>query len=182
MAPTPPSDELEFGPAVVRSVSDGEPVGGTRVTVELGVRALSPEGQPLLDRAVCELRTAVEAGAVSGFDVIVFGDGFDPTTLAAGTAAGQAIARRISEIRRWADELGVRVDPYFREEDVDCLLSGEHYCRVQFPSLTLVEYHDDELSFVAPVEVDGERIEPLDRLRTLARSTPDAAPEPPIAE
>jgi hypothetical protein len=137
------------------------------VTVELGVRSISEDAQPLLDRAVDGLDRAVEQGALHEYDVFVTGETFTPRSAAASTPVGREMVSRVAEIRDWASEADATVAPYFQPEEVDCQFTEERYTRVRFPTLCLSEYHDGRLAFVAPARVDGDLVDVLDRIETL---------------
>jgi hypothetical protein len=179
MSQNPPSSPL-FGPPVDRSVSNSYNPDRNCVTIDLAVRALSPASQPVLDEAVQYLQSAVDRGAVDSYNVFILGDRFDPRAAIAHTPTGQRIAQYVREIRQWAEKEGVSVGPYFEEEEVDCEMSGERYYQVQFPTLSLREYHGDELAFVAPVEIEGQRVDVIDRLEALLEA--GRVPEPPVPE
>lgn len=165
--PTPPTHPRTFGPAANRSVAEGRESDDTRVRVELGVRSISEDAQPLLDRAVEGLARAVEEGAIDAYDVFVTGGSFTPGAAAARTALGRELAGRVADIRDWASKAAATVDPYFQHEAVSCAFTGDEYTQVNFPTLYLSEYHDGELAFVAPARVDGELVDILDRIEAL---------------
>lgn len=165
--PHSPHLPRELGPSASRSVAGGGN-DGPRVTAELGVRSLSADAQPLLDRAIEGLGRAVEDGSVDEFELFVTGETFVPGSAAARTAVGRDLSRRVADIRDWATRTGASVDPYFEPDDVDCRFTDEQYTCVRFPTLSLVEYHDGELAFVAPARVDGDLVDVLDRVAALA--------------
>lgn len=166
--PNSPTLPRKFGPAASRSVAEGRGTDDPHVTVELGVRSISEDAQPLLDRAVEGLGRAVEEGALDEYDVFVTGGAFTPGAAAAGTALGRELSSRIADIRDWASKVDATVAPYFQHEEVSCGFTGEEYTMVRFPTLCLSEYHDGELAFVAPARVDGRLVEVLDRIEALA--------------
>jgi len=176
--PIPPTLPRGFGPAATRSVAEGRDTDGPRVTAELGVRSISEEAQPLLDRAVAGLGRATEAGALDGYDVFLTGETFTPGSVAASTAVGRELASRIAAIRDWASRSGASIDPYFRHEEVDCQFTDEQYTQVRFPTLCLWEYHDGELAFVTPARVDGEFVDVLDRIEALVADRTDRVVAP----
>lgn len=165
--PTSATLPRKFGPAATRSVAEGRDSDDPRVHVELGVRSISEDSQPLLDRAVEELARAVEEGALDDYDVFVTGGAFTPGAAAARTALGRELSSRVADIRDWASKADATVDPYFQHEAISCSFTGTEYIRINFPTLYLSEYHDGELAFVAPARVDGELVDVLDRIAAL---------------
>jgi hypothetical protein len=137
------------------------------LTVELGVRSISEDAQPLLDRAVEGLDRAVEQGTLHEYDVFVTGETFTPTSAAASTPVGREMASRVADIRDWASEVDASVAPYFEQEQVECRFTEQQYTRVRFPTLCLSEFHDGRLAFVAPARVDGDLVDVLDRIEGL---------------
>lgn len=163
-----PTLPRKFGPAASRSVAEGRETDDPHVTVELGVRSISEDAQPLLDRAVEGLVRAVEEGTIDEYDVFVTGGTFTPGATAAGTALGRELSSRVADIRDWASKADATVAPYFQHEEVSCGFTGKEYTQVKFPTLCLSEYHDGELAFVAPARIDGDLVEVIDRIEALA--------------
>ncbi len=152
-----PTEDRDFGPSTERSVADGQ-AEGPRVTAELGVRSISVDAQPLLDRAIDGLQVALETGLVDAYDLFVTGESFVPVGPAARTVAGRELSTRIADVRDWASKAGATAAPYFQHEPVDCRLSDERYTVVRFPTLCPTEYHD------------GELVDALDRIEMLEGS------------
>lgn len=165
--PSTPTPSPKFGPAASKSVAEGRPPDEPRVTVELGVRSISEDAQPLLDDAVEGLGRAVDAGALHEYDVFVTGETFTPGSAAASTPVGRDMASRLADIRDWATQTDASVAPYFEHEEVDCRFTDEQYTRVRFPTLCLSEFHDGRLAFVAPARLDGELVGVMDRIQKL---------------
>jgi hypothetical protein len=165
--PTTPTPPQRFGPPATRSVAEGRTDDSPRVTAELGVRSISKDAQPLLDRAIEGLGRAVEEGILAEYDVFVTGETFTTGAAATATAVGRDLSSRIADIRDWATMAGATVAPYFEPERVESKFTGDQYTQVRFPTLCLVEYHDGELAFVAPARLDGELVDVLDRIETL---------------
>ena len=138
-----------------------EPASGT--TVELCVRSLSDEVQPLFGEALRRLRGAE---AVDEVAVAVYGRSFDPTGPAAATEPGRALADRLESFREWANENGASFGPFFRARRVE-RLAGEACTRVELPTVTLAEYREGDLVFVAPCHLDERHYTVLDRVRRL---------------
>jgi len=169
--PTTPTRPHRFGPAAPRSVAEGGTDDSPRVTAELGVRSLSEDAQPLLDRAIEGLARAASEGVLAEYDVFVTGETFTTGSAASATAVGRDLSSRIADIRDWATMAGATVAPYFQLERVESKFTGDRYTQVRFPTLCLTEYHDGELAFVAPARLDGELVDVLDRIETLGKSS-----------
>ena len=175
--PTTPNLSRKFGPAASRSVAEGSSDDERHVTAELGVRSISEDAQPLLDRAIEGLSRAVEEGVLDEYDVFVTGGAFVPgSTAAARTDIGRAMSSRVADIRDWATKAGATVAPYFQHDDVSCEFTGSEYTRVTFPTLCLSEYHDGELAFVAPARIGGEVVSVLDRISALTAAEWERVP------
>ena len=160
------ADQPSLAPPAEISVADRnapkEPASST--TVELCVRSLSDDVQPLLDETLRRLR---EAETVDEVEVTVFGRAFDPTGPAAVTETGRALADRLDAFRRWAGENDASFGPFFRARTVERLTGGA-CTRVDLPTVTLAEYREGELAFVAPCRLGERQHGVLDRARRLA--------------
>ena len=166
MTPHFTSDQRLLAPPADGSVADRgaseEPTAGT--TVEVCVRSLAADVQPLLDETLGRLR---EADDVDEIGVTVYGRSFDPTGPAAVTGPGRALADRLAAFRRWASENDASFGPFFRAQAVD-RLEGGSCTRVDLPTVTLAEYRDGDLVFVAPCRLAGRHHSVLDRADRLA--------------
>lgn len=159
------ADQPLLAPPTDVSVADRDgDDAASRTTVEVYVRSLSEEVQPLLDETLRRLRAAGDVGEVC---VVVWGRSFDPTGAAAGTDPGRALADRLRAFRQWAAENGASFGPFFRARTVD-RLTGETYTRVDLPTVTLAEYLEGELAFVAPCWLGEHHHTVLDRAERLA--------------
>lgn len=162
----PGADQLTLAPPAEVSVADRnvpeEP--GSGPTVELYVRSLSDDVQPLLDETLRRLR---EAEDIEEVGVTVYGRSFDPTGPAADTEPGRVLADRLEAFRRWASENGASFGPFFRARTVDGITGGTS-TRIDLPTVTLAEYRDGDLAFVAPCRLDGRYHAVLDRAERLA--------------
>lgn len=160
------ADQPPLAPPADVSVADRsvpeESVPGT--TVELGVRSLSDEVQPLLDETLRRLRGTDEVDEVG---VRVYGRSFDPTGQAAATEPGRALADRLEAFREWARESDASFGPFFRARTVERLV-GETCTRVDLPTVTLAEFRGGDLAFVAPCRIGDRHYGVLDRVRGLA--------------
>ncbi len=168
MTPHSTADQRLLAPPTDVSVADSdaseEPVAGK--TVEVCVRSLADDVQPLLDETLRRLREADDVEAVG---VTVYGRSFDPTGPAAATDPGRALADRIAAFRRWAAENDASFGPFFRAQAVDRLAGGS-CTRVDLPTVTLAEYRDGDLAFVTPCWLAGRHHSVLDRANLLAAS------------
>lgn len=170
MTPHSDADQPPLAPPADVSVADG-PDAASGTTVEVRVRSLSDDVQPLLDETLRRLR---EADGVDAVRVAVWGRSFDPTGPAAATDPGRALAGRLEAFRRWADENGASFGPFFRPRTVD-RLTGETCTRVDLPTVALAEYCDGDLAFVAPCRLGGRYHSVLDRADRLAAGEPRSA-------
>lgn len=139
----------------------------TETRLELFVRSLCPEGcKPQQEMLVEWLDDLESRDVIDGYDVHVWGKRVD---LSAETRTAPA-ERALSTYRtftEWADRNGRSVRSFFNEQSVESDLTGESYRAVVFPTVTLAEYADGDLLFVAPSS-DGEHIcTPTDRLEEL---------------
>lgn len=137
-------------------------------TVEICVRSLSDEVQPLLEETLRLLR---ETSDVDEVNVVVWGRCFDPTGPAADTTVGRALADRLESFREWAAANGASFGPFFRTRTVR-QLTGQTCTRVDLPTVALAEYHDGELAFVAPCRIDDRYHHILDRVRAIVEGEP----------
>ncbi|WP_136717174.1 HTH domain-containing protein [Halorientalis salina] len=145
------------------------------VTVDLHVRSLVPRaGHTQQNAAIERLDDLESAGLLGAFNVHVWGHQVSLSTAAAQTDAGQFVLDRVERFREWADETGRSIDSFFETRRVESELRNEEYAALVLPSLTLAEYHDDELAFVAPCS-DGDAVCTVeDRVDALAaRSSVD---------
>lgn len=163
MTPYSDADQTLLAPPADVSVADGADVA-SGTTVEVCVRSLSEDVQPLLDETLSRLR---EADAVDEVRVTVWGRSFDPTGAAATTAPGRALAGRLEAFRQWAAENGASFGWFFRPQTVDRLTGGVG-TRVDLPTVTLAEYRDGELAFVTPCRLDGRFHTVLGRAERIA--------------
>jgi hypothetical protein len=166
MTPRPDADQPPLAPPTEVSIADHGDTGRStsETTVEVCVRSLSDDVQPLLDETLRRLRAADDVETV---EVSVWGRSFDPTGPAAATGPGRALADRLEAFRRWADENGASFGPFFRPNTV-CRLTGETCTRVDLPTVVLAEYRDGDLAFVAPCRLGDRYYSVLDRAGRLA--------------
>lgn len=150
------------------------------VTVDLYVRSLSPAGgQRQLDAVITRLERLATTGRIAEFTVHVWGKQIATSSVATRTTAGQAILDTVDEFRAWAREHGRSLRSFFDTRDVRSRITGEDYTALVLPTMTLAEYHGDDLRFVAPC-ADGDTMYSVtDRLDTLEAEDQTVDQEPP---
>lgn len=149
------------------------PVEGVNRTVELYVRSLAPASSHSCQESVLErLEWLASRGHVADFEVHVWGSRFDPSGASARTVAGRFVRERLATFTEWADRNGLSIRTFFDERPVRSSVTGEDYTAVVLPTMTLAEYVDGELEFVAPCS-DGETVHTVeDRLAELTPEEP----------
>lgn len=129
-----------------------------RVTLDLHVRSLAPRAGHAQQESVIERLDELEAGGyIDEFTVNVWGRQISLSTAAARTDAGQFVLDRVDEFRAWAAETDRSVDSFFETRRVESEITDQEYAALVLPVLTLAEYRDDELAYVAPC-TDGETV------------------------
>lgn len=142
-----------------------------RVRVELHVRSLAPRaGQRQQDSVIERLDRLESGGLVDEFSVDVWGRQVRLSSAAAQTDAGRFVLDRVDAFREWADDTGRSVASFFETRRVESAITDEEYVALVLPSLTLAEYRDGDLAYVAPC-TDGDEVTTVaDRLDVLAAS------------
>lgn len=124
------------------------PVREAKLTLELFHRGgANGVPRPLVDR----LDSLLDSGAV------------DDYTFHA-VAAGDEVLGQLNE---WATACGVSLRGCFGRETLAHPDSGEPYDELQLPAVSLAEYRDEELWFVAPCRDRDTVYTVVDRLRAL---------------
>jgi len=143
-----------------------------RVRVELHVRSLAPRaGKRRQNSVIDRLEDLESEGYVDEWTVDVWGRQVGLSAAAARTDAGQFVLERVAAFRDWADDTGRSVASFFETRHVDSGITGEQYTALVLPSLTLAEYRDGDLAYVAPCS-DGDEVTTVtDRLDVLAASS-----------
>jgi hypothetical protein len=131
---------------------------------------------------VRRLRAAVDSGRLRGFDVFLCGECVCPRAATAETDPGERLLDRYDAFRAWADETG-RELVGFERRDTTSTLMGTTVTGIVFPRLTLAEYRDGALRFVAPSSDGIEQTGVADRTdeyeqRTATRRSDEARREP----
>lgn len=141
------------------------------VTVDLHVRSLAPRaGHSQQNAAIERLDDLASAGRVGEFNVHVWGHQVSLSTAAAKTDAGQFVLNRVEQFREWAKETGRSIGSFFETRRVESEIMDEEYAALVLPSLTLAEYRDGDLAFVAPCSDGGSVCTVEDRIDDLAAS------------
>jgi hypothetical protein len=133
--------------------------------IDLYVESLCPTGNHQRQKAVIERLNAMEdRGRIAGFSVDVWGNRIPCDER---TSVGESILERIEAIKAWSDSAGTSLSPFFGTSEADSMLTEETRTTVDLPVLCLVEYHDDDIAFVAPCSEDGKVCTIADRLDAL---------------
>ncbi len=143
------------------------------VTVELYVRSLAGGAARTPQDTVIERLSRLEReGSVDEYAVHVWGRRVSPDSAAAETSAGRFVLDRIERFREWARRNGASLESSFDTREVDCSITGESYTVTTVPTVTLAEFHGDELHRVTPCR-GGETVctveDHLDALHTDGR-------------
>ena len=147
-----------------RSTSRSESDAGNTepVTVELYVRSLSESTTKAPQEAVLERLSELEReGIVDEYTVHVWGRRISPDTAAANTGIGQFVLSRIESFRDWARRSGLSIGSFFDTHEVHSSITDESYTAITVPSITLAEFHGEEVRRVTPCS-DGETIHTVD--------------------
>lgn len=135
-----------------------------RPRVELYLRSLAPsEGRDQQEAVMQTLNGLAEAGRIEGVEVTVCGECVCPSLAAAETAVGERLLRRYASFEQWADEAD-RDLVGFEERNTTSLLTDTEITGIVFPRLTLAEYDESDLAFVAPSRNGVDTTSVLDRL------------------
>ena len=143
--------------------------------MELFVRSLTPRtSRGRLEDLIEHLEMLETRGRIQSFEVHVWGSRIDRTSVAARTEIGQFVTERVETFSEWACENDFSLGSFFEEEPVESSITGEEYSATTFPTATLAEYVDDDLSFVTPCS-DGDTVytveDRLDALESTGRTT-----------
>lgn len=143
-----------------------------RLRVELHVRSLAPRaGHRQQERVIDRLEELESNGQVDEFSIDVWGKQVGLSSAAARTDAGRFVLDRVESFREWAAENGCSVESFFETRHVTSQVTDEQYTALVLPSLTLAEYRDGDLSYVAPCSDDGDATTVHDRLDVLDASS-----------
>lgn len=134
--------------------------------VELYVRSLAPtQARETQNEVVTRLRRLGEEGRIADHEVALCGECVCPNAATATTEVGQRLLSRYDEFQSWAADRD-RDLVGFEERDTNSMLTDTTVTGIVFPRLTLAEYQDGNLAFVAPSRNGSATTAVLDRLET----------------
>jgi hypothetical protein len=141
--------------------------------IELFCRSLAPStGREQQDRIVQRLRTLDERDRIQGFEVVLCGECVCPRAATAETDPGEFLLDRYDGFQAWAEETD-RTLVGFEKRNTKSMLTGTTVTGIVFPRLTLAEYRDGELTFVAPSSDGSEQTSVADRMGDYEREDVD---------
>ena len=125
----------------------------TDIRLTLYVRSLDPRQRQGRQTAILHrLRSLAASGTIQAYDVTIWGRRLPVRAADAQTALGARLCTRLTLFGEWARRNGYDFEQTFPARRVDAELTGEHYEVRELPQLTLAEFHDDALAFLAPTE------------------------------
>ncbi len=134
--------------------------------VELYVRSLAPaDTRQTQENVVGRLQSLDARDNIRGFELALCGDCVCPTLNTATTDVGSRLLDRYDRFQQWADATDRELTG-FEQRETESLLTGTTVTGVVFPRLTLAEYRDGELTFVAPSANGTEQMSVIDRIET----------------
>lgn len=132
--------------------------------IELYVRSLAPgQSREYQEDILGRLESLDSEGRISGFEVVLCGECVCPSLKTAETDIGSRLVGRYEAFQQWAQTQD-RELPGFEEKHTESLLTDTTITGVVFPRLTLAEYQEAELTFVAPSTNGTRQTSVLDRL------------------
>lgn len=144
-------------------------------TVELFVRTLAPSSARESQDDVVERLVELERReAVDDVDLTVWGDAVCMDGACARLGTGSHVTDRLRAFRRWCEECGASLDPFFTWSAVDSSITGECYERVVPPHRCLAVYRNDAVVDVYPSRIGDQTRSLEDGLRALERRANDA--------
>lgn len=142
--------------------------GSSRRRAELFVRSLSPaSARSPAGEQRRRLRDLAERDGLSDLSVTVWGREVGLSTTAARTEPGSLVLERVAAFRKWAEQRGVSMDPFFESREVRSELTGEEYVSLVLPTSCLAEYEDGDLVHVAPYCAESAVCSVADRVSSL---------------
>lgn len=134
--------------------------------LELYVRSLAPtDARESQERVVERIQRLAEHDRIAGFEVVLCGDCVCPTAATADTEPGSRLLSRYDTFESWADEHDSELVG-FEHKDVRSLLTDSNVTGIVYPRMTLAEFRNGALTYVAPSRNGTERTSVLDRLET----------------
>jgi hypothetical protein len=139
-------------------------MGESPPRVEVYLRSLAPTDiRDTQEKIVDRLRTLDDEGQIKGVDYTLCGECVCPSLQTAETDIAKLLLRRFESFEEWADN-NDRELVGFEQRDTESLLTGTSVTGIVFPRLTLAEFRDGELTFVAPSANGTEQTSVTDRL------------------
>jgi hypothetical protein len=134
--------------------------------LELLLRSLAPvDARPAQERLVSRLQSLDDEDRIKGVDYTLCGECLCPSLNTAETDIAAFLLERYERFEAWAEENG-RELVGFEERDTESLLTGATVTGIVFPRITLAEYREGSLTFVAPSTNGTEQTTVADRLET----------------
>jgi hypothetical protein len=134
--------------------------------VEVFVRSLAPvEGRQQQEEVIETLRSLEQAGEITGFDLLLCGDCVCPSLSTSESDVGARLLGRYDLFREWAKTEGRELIG-FEHRDTESLLTGTEVTGIVFPRITLAEFRDGALTYVAPSSNGAEQTTVFERLQT----------------
>lgn len=132
--------------------------------VELYLRSLAPTASRApQDEIVRRLEDLEAAGKIRGYTVRLCGDCVCPEAATADSEPGRRLLSRYRSFEAWAGEHDRELSS-FEERDIDSLLTGTSITGIVFPQITLAEFEDGDLTFVAPSSNGADETSVRERL------------------
>lgn len=132
--------------------------------IEVFLRSLAPTDARSNQEEILErLQELDQADRIAGYEVVLCGDCVCPSLTTAQTDVGERLLRRYESFESWAEAHNRTLDG-FEERDTKSMLTGTSITGVTFPRLTIAEYRDGSLAFVAPSRNGVEQTTVRDRL------------------
>lgn len=147
----------------------------TRISVELFVRSLAPDGtRPALESVVDRLHRLESADAIDDIAVHITGRKICPDSPTARTGPGEFLLARVKSFEAWADRTGRSISTAFRRSEDARGIDGSDHSGIAFPTMAMAEYEDGDLRFVSPAS-EGSTVHAVrDRLDVLEGRTVEA--------
>lgn len=132
--------------------------------LELFLRSLAPfDARDQQERIIDTLESLSEAGRVKEFRAHVCGESLSPTSAPARTEVGQHLLDRYEAFRDWA-RTHDRELVGFTERSTTSLVTDTTTTEIVLPQIVLAEYHDGDLTYVAPSSNGADTTSVADRL------------------
>lgn len=123
----------------------------TNYSVKLFVRADPELGCERQKQAVLEqLETLAAEDRVDSYEIHAWSKEIRIRGPLEGTGYYQNVFDHVKAFQRWADEASVQLNSAFKQQSVDCEITGETYRVLSLPSICIAVYEDGELCAVYP--------------------------------